>query len=109
MTKQFFDLVVYAIKDRKADMYNLPFCVPNPDGSHSLAKRAFLTMLQNPDNPMSSFPNDFSLHAINEFNQETAKFGVWDDVDVVCDGNSLLIQYRSEYEQTQSSSPSTDT
>jgi hypothetical protein len=60
------NLQIYTIKDSKAGTYAQPFYNVN----HTTAIRAFNASLQDNSNPLSKFPEDFSLYHL----------GLWDDV-----------------------------
>lgn len=60
--------VFYAVYDRKAELYSAPF-LEVKDGT---AIRAIQdTVINSPEHPFAKHPQDFCLHRIGTFNDET--------------------------------------
>lgn len=58
---------VYSVHDVKAEAYLRPFFVP----SHGLAIRSFENEVRNPDSPMHTNPEDYTLFQLGEFDDDT--------------------------------------
>lgn len=63
------NLNIYTIKDAKAGTYSQPFYSVN----HSTAIRSFNASIQDKTNPLSHYPQDFSLYHL----------GTWQDREAV--------------------------
>jgi hypothetical protein len=104
--EKYFDLNMYAIFDRKANLFQLPFCVPNRDGTNGLAKRAFLQMASREGEAMAVHPADFALYQIGHFDQESAQISPNEKLVLICDALQLITEYNNE--QASLSNTSTD-
>jgi len=60
----------YSVYDLKAGAFAPPFFVVNDQ----VAVRVFAAAQTDPSHPMSRFPEDFQLHRIGEFDDETGNF-----------------------------------
>lgn len=60
---------VYSIRDRKVGAYMTPFFSLNDD----TAVRSFSHACENPQSLMSSYPEDYSLHCIGIFDDESGE------------------------------------
>ena len=71
---------VVSVKDRAAEVFNRPFCVPH----RNVAIRDFTDEVnpQAADNQLSKHPDDFDLYLLGEFNDNTGEF-VFDGSPVV--------------------------
>lgn len=58
---------LYAVQDRKAAAFGLPFVMQN----EALAVRAFLAARTDPASEISKYPEDFALYFLGQYNQET--------------------------------------
>lgn len=61
---------VYAVKDSKIGVYNLPFI----DTHDVRAERSFHAAAEDPNTMISRYPADYELWQIGEFDDETAIF-----------------------------------
>lgn len=61
---------VYAIFDKKANNFDLPFFMPN----NAMAVRSFINACKEEKNNLHNFPEDFCLKKVALFNQETGEF-----------------------------------
>jgi hypothetical protein len=69
------NLNIYSIKDSKAGTFSQPFYSVN----HSTAIRSFNASIQDPTNPLSNYPNDFSLYHL----------GTWEDREATITLNNV--------------------
>lgn len=60
-------LGIYAVYDRKAGLFARPFTIQND----AMAMRAFLAAKQDTTSEMSKYPEDFGLHYLGTFDDET--------------------------------------
>jgi len=61
---------MYAVKDVKISAFLKPF----PAEHDGLAERSFDNAVEDPQSPLSEFPEDFQLWKISIFNDETGNF-----------------------------------
>lgn len=66
-------LKVFAILDRKAGFYNVPFFFP----STGQAIRAAMDMAADPNTILNRHPADFDLFELGEFDDQTARFELY--------------------------------
>lgn len=59
----------YAVKDLKAAAFAPPFFL----GRDEVAVRTFADACKDPTHPMSKHPDDYELHYLGEFDDETGK------------------------------------
>ena len=74
------NLNIYSIKDAKAGTFSQPFYSVN----HSTAIRSFNASLQDPTNPLSNYPKDFSLYHLGTWQDREATITL-NDVEFVAD------------------------
>ena len=67
-------LKVYSVHDRKAQIFNRPFF----DSNEVFARRNFERALNDPDSMFASYPNDFELVCLGEFDDLTGKITMLD-------------------------------
>lgn len=60
-------LGIYAVFDRKAAVFARPFTSPND----AMAMRSYLAAKQDPSTELSKFPEDYSIHRLGSFDDET--------------------------------------
>lgn len=58
---------LYAVFDRKANVFARPFTSPND----AMAARSFLAARQDPATEIHKFPDDFQLYCLGEFDDDT--------------------------------------
>lgn len=63
------NLNIYTIKDAKAGTHAQPFFSVN----HTTAMRSFYVSVKDPSNPLSAYPEDFSLWHLGTYNDITGK------------------------------------
>lgn len=63
------NLGVYSVFDRKAAVFARPFVAPND----AMAVRSFLAARQDPSTELAKFPEDFSLHRLGSFDDDTGE------------------------------------
>jgi len=63
------NLNIYTIKDAKAGTYAQPFYSVN----NTTAIRSFTVSVKDPQNPLSAYPEDFSLWHLGTYNDITGK------------------------------------
>lgn len=63
------NLNIYTIFDLKAKAYNAPFFMANDD----VATRAFADAVQDPNSMFSKHPEDYTLHCLGYFNDNTGQ------------------------------------
>lgn len=61
--------LICSVFDRKAGVYARPFVTPNK----AMARRSFEAARQDSSTELSKFPEDFSLHVLGSFNDETGE------------------------------------
>ena len=74
------NLNIYSIKDSKAGTFSQPFYSVN----HSTAIRSFNASLQDATNPLSNYPQDFSLYHLGTWEDREARITL-NDVEFVAD------------------------
>lgn len=62
-------LVVVAVRDRAVDAFMNPFVCP----SLGMAVRSFHDEVNNAESPMAKHPEDYELHQLGTFDQETGE------------------------------------
>lgn len=60
-------LGIYSVFDRKAAVFARPFTAPND----AMAMRSFLAAKQDPTTEIHKFPEDFSIHRLGDFDDDT--------------------------------------
>lgn len=63
------NLGVYSVFDRKAAVFARPFVAPND----AMALRSYAAALQDPSTELHKFPEDFSLHRLGSFDDDTGQ------------------------------------
>lgn len=60
-------LQLFSIRDTKAEAFNRPFTSQNP----AMAMREIQTAVNQSDNPMKTYAEDFALYLVGEFDEQT--------------------------------------
>lgn len=63
-------LVVCSVRDRAVDAFMRPFTVP----TIGMAVRSFQDEVNKSDNPMNKHPEDYELHKLGFFDEESGEF-----------------------------------
>lgn len=72
---------LFAIRDIKAEGFNIPFCQP----TFGLAERMFKDAVKDQENQLSKHPEDFALYHVGEFDNKTGTITALDVPQHVCD------------------------
>jgi len=77
---------IYVLHDSKAKMYHTPFYMVNDDA----CLRTMVDMVNNQENEVSKFPEDFTLFNIGTFDEETANIELLQERVTICRCHELI-------------------
>lgn len=77
---------VYSVKDLKAEAFAPPFFLTN----NHVAKRTFVSALADPTHPMHRYPEDYELHRVGEFADDTGGLTALPESELVLAGTKEL-------------------
>lgn len=80
------NLVLYAIRDLKNPNYGMPLMFPAPQ---SMRRELASRMLQDPTSTLASFPSDYEIWAVGEWDTEKGELEVYPDKEFVCTGSDI--------------------
>lgn len=63
-------LKIYSIKDQKVETFNTPFYAK----THGEAERNFITLTNDSKSTVNTFPQDFDLYYLGQYDDQTGKF-----------------------------------
>lgn len=78
-------LKAYAIRDSKAGFYGKPFF----SHTHGEAERSFRQLAKDPASQLSSFPDDFDLFHLGEYDDSTGLFQALGTPEHIIKANAL--------------------
>ncbi|QXP08473.1 MAG: nonstructural protein [Arizlama microvirus] len=67
-------LKMFSVRDAKAETFNPPFFKP----THGEAERAFRQLCKDEKSMVASYPDDFDLYYLGEYDDNTGKFQTLD-------------------------------
>jgi hypothetical protein len=67
-------LKMYSIQDQKAQLFHPPYFTQ----TYGEAERIFTTIVNDPNNQISQYPEDFNLYHLGTYNDETGKMSSLD-------------------------------
>lgn len=80
-------IVMYVLKDLKNPNYGLPLMYPAPQAMRrDLASK----MAADPEALLASYPQDYEVWAIGEFDSEKGELSVYPDKEFVCSATDIF-------------------
>jgi len=78
--------LMFAIYDRAADVYNVPFFLQHA----AIAKRAFSNSIIDGKNELHKNPEDYALHELGSFDDSTGEFDLHEKPQFLIDADQVL-------------------